>query len=389
MGCLKISYYQRGTALGEKPKSFLKVVGKKAGTPKKGIDYYAFGAQMPGRNFSSNSYRYGFNGMEKDDEIKGISGSSYTAEFWQYDPRLGRRWEIDPLTGGFPGLSPYSVFSNNPISISDPAGDCPDGNCDVVKTANGEETISIPQGSAGYINSNGGVYSFESNDESYFWDYRSERYSTLEGREYIPDSWTGAKYATSDFLSDSWESVKNISLESIGNTIWTIAGVFAYSTNGYVTPEQEALFNGIYNYAKSIPDKSIEAGTYDLTYGGLSIGSIIYGPKIVKATAGVVTESVFASNIIRGGHGVFGRTPLRIGAWELELLYSNPRAGYGAGTFFSLRNKVSGGAIWRLDYGRLHKTGQIGLHSTIRFNTFGRKFGSGAQRNWYGTPIGQ
>ena len=42
-----------------------------------------------------NAYRYGFNGQEKSDEIKG-EGSSYTAEFWEYDPRIGRRWNIDP-----------------------------------------------------------------------------------------------------------------------------------------------------------------------------------------------------------------------------------------------------------------------------------------------------
>jgi len=33
-------------------------------------------------------YRYAFNGMEKDDEVKG-SGNSYTTEFRQYDSRLG------------------------------------------------------------------------------------------------------------------------------------------------------------------------------------------------------------------------------------------------------------------------------------------------------------
>jgi hypothetical protein len=35
-------------------------------------DYYPFGMQMVGRNGSTNSYRYGFNGMEKDDEVRGM-----------------------------------------------------------------------------------------------------------------------------------------------------------------------------------------------------------------------------------------------------------------------------------------------------------------------------
>ncbi|MBI9034108.1 MAG: hypothetical protein JEZ03_06535 [Bacteroidales bacterium] len=39
---------------------------------KSATDYYAFGMQMPGRTFSANGYRFGFNGMEKDDELMGL-----------------------------------------------------------------------------------------------------------------------------------------------------------------------------------------------------------------------------------------------------------------------------------------------------------------------------
>lgn len=39
-------------------------------------DYYPFGMIQPGRSYNSPDYRYGFNGMEKDDEVKG-SGNSY------------------------------------------------------------------------------------------------------------------------------------------------------------------------------------------------------------------------------------------------------------------------------------------------------------------------
>lgn len=39
-------------------------------------------------------YRYGFNGMEKDDEITGHTdrGNHYAATFWEYDSRIRRRW---------------------------------------------------------------------------------------------------------------------------------------------------------------------------------------------------------------------------------------------------------------------------------------------------------
>ena len=37
-------------------------------------NYYPFGILQPGRYWQSGNYRYGFNSMEKDDEIKGVGG---------------------------------------------------------------------------------------------------------------------------------------------------------------------------------------------------------------------------------------------------------------------------------------------------------------------------
>ena len=74
---------------------------------------------MPGRQFNSSSYKYGFNGQEKDDEIDG-SGNVNTAMFWEYDSRIGKRWNIDPVVK--PYLSTYAVLSNNPIIMIDPSG---------------------------------------------------------------------------------------------------------------------------------------------------------------------------------------------------------------------------------------------------------------------------
>ena len=68
----------------------------------------------------SLDYSYGFNGQEKDDEVAG-SGNIYTAEFWQYDSRLGRRWNQDPKPN--PSISNYACFANNPIMYIDHKGD--------------------------------------------------------------------------------------------------------------------------------------------------------------------------------------------------------------------------------------------------------------------------
>ncbi len=84
-------------------------------------DYYPFGMPMPGRNANSGDYRYGFNGMEKDDNVKGL-GNSYTTEFRQYDLRVGRWLSLDPLMAEFPWQSPYVDFDNTPIYFVDIKG---------------------------------------------------------------------------------------------------------------------------------------------------------------------------------------------------------------------------------------------------------------------------
>jgi len=81
-------------------------------------DYYPFGMQMPGRKGNEGAYRYAFNGMETDKEVSG-TGNSYTTQFRQYDPRLGRWKSIDPLAGKFPSMSPFIAFNNNPIYFID------------------------------------------------------------------------------------------------------------------------------------------------------------------------------------------------------------------------------------------------------------------------------
>jgi RHS repeat-associated protein len=77
---------------------------------------------QPGRVYNSPEYRYGFNGMEKDDEIKG-DGNSYTTHFRQYDPRLARWLSVDPKTQELPSYGPYISMRNNPIFNIDPLGD--------------------------------------------------------------------------------------------------------------------------------------------------------------------------------------------------------------------------------------------------------------------------
>ena len=76
--------------------------------------YYSFGSPMPGRVFSSPSYRYGFNGKEDDDEVKG-EGNTVAFELRIYDSRLGRFTTIDPRTDEYAWQTPYAYHKNSPI----------------------------------------------------------------------------------------------------------------------------------------------------------------------------------------------------------------------------------------------------------------------------------
>ncbi len=98
MGCLKLTYYEGEETL-EKSSLFIeKGLEKNARAQKKCV----------------TGYRYGFQGQEKDDEIKG-EGNSVNFKYRMHDPRLGRFLSTDPLAMHFPWNSTYSFSMNRVI----------------------------------------------------------------------------------------------------------------------------------------------------------------------------------------------------------------------------------------------------------------------------------
>ncbi|WP_233525740.1 RHS repeat domain-containing protein [Chitinophaga silvisoli] len=81
-------------------------------------DYYPFGMIQPDRSYSSGGYRYGFNGKENDNEVKG-EGMNLAYENRIYDPRLGKWLSVDPLQSKYPGFSPYNFSLNSPLYFKD------------------------------------------------------------------------------------------------------------------------------------------------------------------------------------------------------------------------------------------------------------------------------
>ena len=100
--------------------------------------------EMNGRGFSG-SYRFGYQGSEKDNEVSG-DGNSYTTEFRQLDPRLGRWFSVDPIESSYPYITPYASMHNNPINLTDVRGLGPDGDGVAVATTNDGLAKADPAG---------------------------------------------------------------------------------------------------------------------------------------------------------------------------------------------------------------------------------------------------
>ncbi|MFY0256530.1 RHS repeat-associated core domain-containing protein, partial [Chitinophaga sp. 30R24] len=70
---------------------------------------------VPGR------YRYGFNGKENDNEVKG-EGNQQDYGMRIYDPRVGKFLGVDPMGSERVSWTPYNAMRNNPVNNIDPTG---------------------------------------------------------------------------------------------------------------------------------------------------------------------------------------------------------------------------------------------------------------------------
>ena len=99
MGCKKLSYLDAERALEKSSLFVVDALEKKAPFAKRNI----------------KAYPYGFQGQERDDEVKG-SGNSIVFKYRIHDPRLGRFLSTDPLEKDFAWNSPYAFSENEVIN---------------------------------------------------------------------------------------------------------------------------------------------------------------------------------------------------------------------------------------------------------------------------------
>lgn len=155
---------------------------------------------LPNRNASTDGYRYGFNGKEKDDELKGI-GNSIDFGARMYDPRIGRWFATDKDFQLYPNQSAYSFSLNNPIKWDDDNGKHvkdPDGNIIVtIDEPNAEYTVSSLDSKTGLLTS----YSFSA---------KKGRILTDKGNEVV------VYIANNDIVT---KKIQQVSTDKYGNAL--------------------------------------------------------------------------------------------------------------------------------------------------------------------------
>jgi RHS repeat-associated protein len=182
-------------------------------------------------------YRYGFNGKENDNEVKG-EGNQQDYGMRIYDPRLVRFLSVDPLQKIYPWNSPYAFAENGPIENIDLDGL---ERLHYTLTYDAEGTPKLTHTKTEYsktilfffetdyepqttIHYNGGTYNFKNNnhDYSYLEKHPNENY----GADY-PDS------RIEEFLNN--KGVGFLSEEQISNKVFVNAattGANAIATGG-------------------------------------------------------------------------------------------------------------------------------------------------------------
>jgi RHS repeat-associated protein len=77
-------------------------------------DYSPFGVLLPERSVNAGDFRYGFQGQERDDEVKG-EGNSVNFKYRMHDPRVVRFFAVDPLAAKYPYNGSYNFSENRVI----------------------------------------------------------------------------------------------------------------------------------------------------------------------------------------------------------------------------------------------------------------------------------
>ncbi len=287
-------------------------------------DYYPFGMLLPDRNGSdADKYRYGFQGQEMDEDIKG-EGNSVNYKYRMHDPRIGRFFATDPLEAKYPHNSPYAFSENRVIDGIELEGLEVYTNITEAQFKNDLQTILtspevMDQASTNWCGAHSALYLAIKLDPDYAY------YNTwdLYNRGYIEDTWSYFTFdldASEATYSESPSSIQQ-NTGGMNNTAQFIA-VAAFKNNYYPTyyeleldpDEYTTPFWGI-TYAEHVVDYlttfyNIEYeegdGKYDDFFNPWSTDMAFWNPKegiSELLSNGYTVALIVDNNALQGGSG--------------------------------------------------------------------------------------
>ncbi len=267
-------------------------------------DYDPFGMGMPGRKFAEDeSYRYGFNGQEKSTEIE-PNGNSMTAEFWQYDARIGRRWNVDPVYKAYE--SSYGTFAGNPLWFSDFNG----ADTSIVDSPSGNNYLDDQGIGTGYQKKK--TLSSGENWRTYFIKDKGGKRFIIKEVSYLATLHNDLKYWRTDLYYWSERPLaKESDLRYTEDAHWV-----AYKDdNGTAASQMIELANttgtAITKFAMYAPTFFAGGGSFGLVTKGWSWRAAIEGGGQMIANGGDIkkldiADMVFSSTLTAGGSAAFG-----------------------------------------------------------------------------------
>jgi len=299
------------------------------------------------------SYRFGFNGQEKDNEIYG-DGNCYTADYWQYDPRLGRRWNVDPMTGSFPHQSPYCAFDNNPIYYTDPTGMAAEGNGGGDDEA--KKITSTKSGTASSLTKQ---------------VTNNQRYANMK-----PHTSVGVLPNTNNSNSSgtSTGTTSTTNSNSAGNP--TISALDNNGVGENIGSPQTEIGVGVVQFAAQTTETAIVQDLTDAGYRTGTNGKIYQLPKLSNGNYRNVGNQSFTTKWA-------GNTPTSMGSKMFRGLGKTVGViGYGVAvvsTYYDYNDATNGDISWnRFGYRTTGTVSSIGIGAAV-----GTEFGPG-----YGTLVG-
>jgi|GEM_PF-6147976 len=256
---------------------------------------------QPGRKFTLGSkYRYGFNGKENDNEVKG-EGNQQDYGMRIYDGRLGKFLSVDPLAVEYPMLTPYQFASNRPIDGIDQDGlewkpvTGADGNVTDYTWSGFNADGSAPAGtvSGGSVLRNSSNYNYTSTSVG---NLRTGGFSVEDGSNIRMNAtiWSGGT-ATYNFdeLDENGRTQSVFESGSLGNA------------NDASGADIATVLNNKYN--QFVSDNTYDQRTATGSVGdGFLPGEELLGGGLLKAAGAIVLKKVVSKVVLKKTFAAFG-----------------------------------------------------------------------------------